>query len=295
MMRHFIFFFYTGLMIQQASAAVVYSENFNSTTVGSTVAGWAYEGGNIWQVTTDATLDPTAPNHVFSNAGNGQQNVGVNFASGTPIMLGSTGDWIKVSFDYRYSGTPVNPGFQPYNFFRYGLYNKGSNTTFTDDIGYLADVSYWDHADANKDGDWNIRKEVNVYDAFINGILLDNLSSTDPGPSGDMLSLITRGPAPTKSFTDGATPHSTSLLITRNGLNVEMALYQDGILRAKGGDLSSPLMDFNTLYFESPSDSTGFALDNLLIETGSVPEPSRMWLLGLGCSGLLLCRRRNCV
>jgi hypothetical protein len=52
-------------------------------------------------------------------------------------------------------------------------------------------------------------------------------------------------------------------------------------------------MDFNTLYFESPSDSTGFALDNLLIETGSVPEPSRMVLLGLGCSVLLLRRRRN--
>ena len=208
-------------------------------------------------------------------------------------MLGGTGGWIKVSYDYRYSGTPASPGSQPYSFFRYGLYNKGTNTTFSDDIGYLADVSYWDHAEASKDGDWHIRKEVNVYDAFINGILLDNFSSTDPRPSGDMLSLITTGPAPTKSCTDGATPHSTSLLITRNGVNVVLALYQDGILRANGSDSSSPLMDFNTLYFESPSDSTGFALDNLLIETGSVPEPSRMVLLGLGCSVLLLRRRRN--
>jgi hypothetical protein len=292
MMRKFILLLLTGISAQQSSATVVYSENFNSTSVGSTIAGWAYESGNIWQVTTDATLDPTAPNHVFSNAGNGQQNVGVKFASGAPTSLGATGDWIKVSFDYRYSGAPDSPGLQPYNFFRYGLYNKGSNTTFTDDIGYLADVSYWDHADPSKDGDWNIRKEVNVYDAFSNGILLDNLSSTDPGPSGDMVSLITRGPAPKKSFTDGATAHSTSLLITRNGFNVDLALYQDGILQATGSDSAFAIVDFNTLYFESPSDSTGFALDNLLIETGAAPEPSRMVLLALGCCGLLLRRRR---
>ena len=292
-MRKFIFFLVTGLIVQQASATVVYSENFDAAGIGSTIAGWAYEGTNIWQVTTDATLDPTAPNQVFSNTGNGQQNVGINFASGTPTLLGGTGDWIKVSFDYRYSGTPTSPGLQPYNFFRYGLYNKGSNTTFSDDIGYLADVNYWDNASASKDGDYNIRKEINVYNAFSNGILLDNLSSTDPSPSGDMLSLIT-GPAPTKSFDDGATPRSTSLLITRNGFNVDLALYQDGVLRATGNDSASALMIFDTLYFESPSDSTGFALDNLLIETWAAPEPSRTVLLGLACSGLLMRRRRNC-
>ncbi|MFN0080469.1 MAG: PEP-CTERM sorting domain-containing protein [Prosthecobacter sp.] len=293
-MRKFILSLVTGLSIQQASATVIYSENFDAAGIGSTIAGWAYQGGNIWQVTSDATLDPTANTHVFSNAGNGQQNVGVNFASGTPVTLGGTGDWIKVSFDYRYSATPTSPGSQPYNFFRYGLYNKhGTNTTYDDDIGYLADVNYWDNASVSKDGDWNIRKEINVYNAFSNGILLDNLSSADPGPSGDILSLITGGPAPAKSFDDGATPRSTSLLITRNGFNVDLALYQDGVLRATGSDSASALMNFDTLYFESPSDSNGFALDNLLIETGSVPEPSRMVLLGLGCSGLLLRRRRR--
>ena len=59
-----------------------------------------------------------------------------------------------------------------------------------------------------------------------------------------------------------------------------------------GSDSAFAIVDFNTLYFESPSDSTGFALDNLLIETGAAPEPSRMVLLALGCCRLLLRRRR---
>lgn len=296
-----------------AVTTTLVSENFTSTAVGSTVSGWTYEGSNQWRVIdTDTTLDPTAPNHTFYNNGKGfttgQQNVGVPFANTT---LG-VGDYISVSANYHYLAAPDNPSSfspaLPFNFFRMGLYNanRGSSSTitgstYTDDQGYIGDVSYWQNSaisgSTTKTGDYAVRKEVNLFEDFRMGVLLDNLSGAMVGPANDIQTLN----ATAKPTDDGiATVHSVMLKLTNTGLGIATELYVDGSGTASasyvdlfsGYTFGAPVTTFDTLYFEAPSDNNGFAIDSLSVLT-SAPEPSRAMFGLIGLGALVLRRRRK--
>lgn len=297
------------LFIQQASATTVYSNNFDSATVGTQVGGWVHEDSVTWQVASDTTgaLSGNVYRNPGGNTSTDQSNVGVNFSS---IVLGSTGDYIRANFDYAFEAAPSiittpPPNFnQGFNFFRFGLYtNSSTSTHYEDDKGYLGDLSYWDNTTNTpyKFGDYSVREEANIYHYTggpldYSSVLLDNKSATDYGPpdpmtNGDIVAINSVAKTTIDSIN---TKYSASLLITRTSSGVDVTLYRDsgaGLVAVASGTALSSYYSFDTLYFEGTSNSNGFVVDNLTITT-NVPEPTRVLLLGLGFCGLLLRRRR---
>ena len=289
----------------QASATVIYSNNFEAETAGTTVAAWNNEAPSPWLVAADPTT--ALSGKVYYNAGGNtatnQNNVGVSFSY---TVLGTTGDYIKTTFDYAYSGTPTTaagPFNQAFNFFRFGMYtNNGTPTTYAGDKGYLGDLSYWDNTSTSgKLGDFSVREESNIF-ADTGGpldyasVMLDNKDATtfgppDPFTNGDILSINSVA----KTALDNInTKHTAVLLVTKTTTGVSVALSQDGLTVASGNALN-PYYTFDTLYFEGPSNGTGFAVDNLLIETNAVPEPTRLLLVAVGAVALITRRRRELV
>lgn len=310
-MRTIILTLAACLAAQQAAATVVFSENFDSAPTGFALAGWTHETVNPWIVTTDTTslLDNSVNKNVYYNPGGSmstnQSNVGLSI--GSAVLLGSVGQYVQVSFDYLYSAAPsTGGGTQPFNFFRYGLYSDNSTTgasNYDDDTGYLADVSYWDNTSTGgKFGNYAVRQEANWYDNLgapfpenFSAILLDNDSPTNFAPPGtpEMGDIQSIGGVVNKTTIDGtAASHNTTLRLTRTANGVQLDLTQDATTYVSNLDTSSPYYSFNTLYFEGPADGNGFAVDNILVETGMVPEPSRASFLLLGLSGLIFRRRR---
>jgi hypothetical protein len=271
------------LWIASANAQVlVFEESFDSQTLNSTVSGWTYEPGNTWKVVEDSTLDSSAPHHAFGTTSS-QQNVGVPLSS--VVSLTSPGDALQVEFQYRYVTPPASPGLQPFNFFRFGLYNSnGTASVFQDDVGYLADVSYWSGTGSGpKSGDFSIRSEQNVFPSFNMGILLDNKSAIDSGPpaipeTGDILTLANS--ARVLEGEDGTGVHEAVLRVTMHSTGPELELFWDGDLEASTGAISGLILSsFDTIYFEAPSDNSGFLVDS--IKVAVVPESRTVALVAV--------------
>ena len=88
-----------------------------------------------------------------------------------------------------------------------------------------------------------------------------------------------------------STEHTAFLKVTKTATGVSVALGDDAFAAVTGTPLNQ-YYTFDTLYFEGPSNGTGFAVDNLRIETNVVPEPSSLLSVLLGAGGLLARRRR---
>ena len=298
--------FIAAITFSQAQAQVttdIYTEDFTSTSTGNQVGDWIHSGAPNWAVTTDSTLDSSSPHHVYFTTAS-QENVEVPFAG---VSL-SVDQGIQVTFDYRYTAAPDDPGNTGFNFFRFGLYNNQNTAGYGDDHGYLADVSYWDNmvTSANKSGDYSLREENNVFADFDLGPLLDNNNSSDSGPpaspeSGDIVTMFEDDDVTSSNFTkttvDGTSVHTVTLLIGRQNGGVEVSLFHDGSTEAilEGWDDDGYVTTFNTVFFESPSDNNGFMIDNLSIQTlSAVPEPSTYAAIfgGLGLMFAAWRRRR---
>ena len=162
-----------------SAAMVLPPVTFDLDTVGTQSANPYLVHSTVvdWTVATDPILDPVPARNIYQSTG-AQTNLKVVF----PTVNLAAGESLRVKVDYRYLASPSDPGIQPYNFLRFGAYNTHSTASFTDDQGYLADVSYWESATTSgsfsKDGDYSIRREDNVWDDFDMGPLLDN--STTP-------------------------------------------------------------------------------------------------------------------
>ena len=272
------------------AAMVIPSVSFDSDTVGSQ-SGDPYLVHSTmpdWRVVTDALLDPVPASNVYHSMRD-QTNLRVVF----PTVSLAVGESLRVKVDYRYLAQPNDPGIQPFNFFRFGAYESHSTATYTDDQGYLADVSYWESAassgSATKDGDYAIRREDNVWDDFDMGPLLDNdmspVSWTPPSvpETGDIRTLLQPdGSLATwpKNADEGTSDdHAAVICITNNGSHVEICLYHGfpAVMIGRAVDRSAnPIVSFDTIYLESPSDNSGFNIDNIGIQ--HLPQ-------GMGCCG----------
>jgi hypothetical protein len=242
------------------------TQSSNPNIVHSTIADWT--------VVTDSVLDPAAPENVYESTQD-QTNIKIEFPS-TTLAPGET---LRVKVDYKYVATPTSPGIQQYNFLRFGAYQTFGTATFTDDIGYLADVSYWQQGSGAKSGDYSIRREDNVWDDFDLGPLLDNQVSpvafTPPAvpETGDIVTMfqpdgmMANWPKP---FDDGVTSdHAAVICVSNTGTAVEVCLYHGfpPTLIGKAVDSSAaPIVTFDTVYLESPSDNNGFHVDNIGIQ-----------------------------
>ena len=245
---------------------VVGSPSANPNIVHSTIPDWV--------VAVDTILDPAAPEQVYESTSD-QTNIKVEF----PATTLAPGQTLRVKVDYRYVSPPNSPGMQQFNFLRFGAYETFSTATFTDDIGYLADVSYWQQGAGPKSGDYSIRREDNVWDDFDLGPLLDNqispLNFTPPAipETGDIRTMSqpdgfnANWPKP---FDDGTVnDHAAVLCISNTGTTTEVCLYHGfpPVLIGKAVDTTgSPIVTFDTVYLESPSDNNGFHIDNIGIQ-----------------------------
>jgi hypothetical protein len=242
------------------------TQSSNPNIVHSTIADWT--------VVTDSVLDPAAPENVYESTQD-QTNIKIEF----PATTLAPGETLRVKVDYKYVATPTSPGIQQYNFLRFGAYQTFGTATFTDDIGYLADVSYWQQGSGAKSGDYSIRREDNVWDDFDLGPLLDNQVSpvafTPPAvpETGDIVTMfqpdgmMANWPKP---FDDGVTSdHAAVICVSNTGTAVEVCLYHGfpPTLIGKAVDSSAaPIVTFDTVYLESPSDNNGFHVDNIGIQ-----------------------------
>ncbi|MDG1891358.1 MAG: hypothetical protein P8L18_08605, partial [Verrucomicrobiota bacterium] len=228
-----------------------------------------------WVVETDPILDPMVPENVY-RSNSDQTNLKVTFPS-TTLAPGET---LRVKVDYRYLSPPTVPGIQPFNFLRFGAYQTHGTPTFLDDKGYLADVSYWQQGSASKDGDYSIRREDNVWEDFDTGPLLDNQVTppavTPPAmpETGDIVTMKkSDGIASanwTKTFDDGVVDdHAAVICISNTGTTTEVCLYHGfpPTLIGRAIDVTgSPIVTFDSVYLESPSDNNGFLIDNIGIQ-----------------------------
>ncbi|MDB4796775.1 hypothetical protein OAG77_01110, partial [bacterium] len=272
------------------AAMVIPPVTFDSDTVGAQSANPNLVHSSMvdWQVATDSILDPVPAENVYQST-NGQTNLKVAF----PTVTLAVGESLRVKVDYRYLAQPNDPGMQPYNFLRFGAYDTHGTTTFTDDQGYLADVSYWESAmtsgSTTKNGDYSIRREDNVWDDFDLGPLLDNDMSpvnwTPPAvpETGDIRTMARPdGSMATwaKASDEGtSSDHAAVICITNNGNEVEVCLFHGfpAVMVGRAVDRSGGgIVNFDAIYLESPSDNSGFNIDNIGIQ--HLPQ-------GMGCCG----------
>jgi|GEM_PF-1065969 len=250
--------------------------DFDTDTVGTQSSNPNIVHSTItdWTVVTDSVLDPAAPENVYESTQD-QTNIKVEF----PATTLAPGETLRVKVDYKYVAAPTSPGIQQYNFLRFGAYQTQGTATFTDDIGYLADVSYWQQGTGAKSGDYSIRREDNVWDDFDLGPLLDNqVSPVDFIPpavpeTGDIVTMfqpdgmMASWPKP---FDDGITSdHAAVICVSNTGTAVEVCLYHGfpPTLIGKAVDTSATsILTFDTVYLESPSDNNGFHVDNIGIQ-----------------------------
>jgi len=68
-----------------------------------------------------------------------------------------------------------------------------------------------------------------------------------------------------------STEHTAFLKVTKTATGVAVALGDDAFVAVTETPLNQ-YYTFDTLYFEGPSNGTGFAVDNLRIETNVVPS-----------------------
>merc|ERR1711916_74029 len=239
------------LQVSGAFAAMVIPPvTFDSDTVGSPSGNPNLVHSSMvdWQVATDAVLDPVPAENVYQST-HDQTNLKVEF----PSVSLAVGESLRVKVDYRYVAQPNDPGIQPYNFLRFGAYNTQGTSSYTDDQGYLVDVSYWESASTSgsstKDGDYSIRREDNVWDDFDMGPLLDNDTSPvnwTPPPvpeTGDIRTMVqpdgTMATWPKIADDGTSSDHAAVICITNHGSEVEVCLFH-GFPAVMVGRASTP-------------------------------------------------------
>ena len=246
-------------------APLVVNVEFDSDTVGA-------ESGHtslVHSSTTDWTVVEDGGTKYYESTAS-QTNLKVEFPS--TITL-ANGEALRVKVDYQYMSPPTDPGIQPFNFLRFGAYHDQGTSDYGDDVGYLADVSYWQQdttPSATKTGDYAVRKEDNFYDDFDLGPLLDNRSVTEYQPpltveTGDIVTMFDasgmRATWPKPADEGTSAEHAAVLCLVNVDGTLEARLFHGFPVSYIGKGVESGAnvqLSFNSIYLESPSDNNGF-------------------------------------
>lgn len=274
----FLFLFHLNI-----NAAILFTENFNSYSDGSSsVSGMVFDPAR-YQVATDTTFG-TDKVLVTSDT---QQNV-TGYFSSTPL---STSSYLVLHVNYRWTAAPtIDPQG---NFIRMGLFNSGgtqatghTDTVFLDDTGYLTDATYYSSQFGHA-----IRQENSISNAF-HEILLDTLPTTDIAQIGSDVS---------KSQDNGTDFDilSLRLLSTGSGVQVE-TFFEDETFSGPAAltqiDTTDTVTNFDSFFVRAAGSfgSANFQIEKIRVETVAVPEPSQFGMLvGLAGLWLILARRKG--
>jgi hypothetical protein len=199
------------------------------------------------------------------------------------VTLGSTsGDTITLSFDMRLTSAIANNAFG----FRFGLYNSAGTSITNDNPNGLSQPTQ-----QNDDFGYFVRFGTGANSPANNNLLrepgIDNPTGGDTG-SQTILSTNT-----VYSINDSLKHSFTLQLMRTNTTQMALAYWYDGNL-VSGVIQASPLTSsFDTIYFAKGSVTTDFAVDNVLLTSIVIPEPSTGALIGVGLLGVWLLRQRR--
>ncbi len=271
-----------GVLIAAAgasSAATLLDDKFldgnstNGTNAGETDAEWftnkTMVPGTISIVSNSVTGpdEGSADSALRFAAGNGVNFRGIlaNFTS-TTIGLN---DRLTLSFDFRYTAAPAGNDTG----LRIGLFNSNgtvvtgnASTDDDNDFGYLARFS------TNANGTSDLR----------------DVPFGDGQDAGNAI-------IPTTSNTIGAfgtTSRALRFELTGVAGGIQLDSYFDNSLIATATDTAAAYTTFDNLRIGQGGISDTFEIDNVLVATSVIPEPSVALLGALGMLGLLR-RRRN--
>ncbi len=250
-----------------ASAAVIVNDSFNDggRTNGTDPndASW-YTGKNITTLSVTSnklSVDPSATfGFILGNFSN------------TTIAVGER---LQLSVDLTYVSAPVDLA----SGLRVGLY-YGSPQVTNEDNGRTGHYGY---AFGSNPG---------LASASGTNVFYENSGDNILGSTNGLTAV--GSPVAGQSIVWGTSTHSFLYSITRNAngsLSVSASI--DGNTAATGS-LASPLNNnytFNTIAIGQGSMDVVYTIDNVLLQTVTVPEPASALLGSLGC--LLLLRRRR--
>jgi hypothetical protein len=230
-------------------------------------------------------LGSMALSHANSGTGNaGNQIIGI---LSQPITLAATGDFITLSFRFRYTNlataTHNNSGF------RFGL--EGSNGTLVTG----------DNQGTQSNNDQGYYVQTGTGNAPLGPVpLANNTLYRENGAVGPVPPIL--GGTDRQNLTTSSTgvtfndelPHSASLTITRGtGTNMSFSVVYDNGTPITATSTTVPFYHFDEVAFGDAfvTNSIHFRVDDVQVTT-NVPEPIAGLSL-LGGAGLLLARRRR--
>ncbi len=195
----------------------------------------------------------------------------------TSATLGSNiNDAVILTLDFHFTGGIANNTAG----FRLGLFNSNGTTTTADnsaapdnDIGYF--------------GTFGTGTTPGV------GIYEQANTNTRPGNSLNTAGFTTVGTDATVGINDTTSKHSAEFQIIRlSATDIGLRLYYDGSLVASRNDSSISATSFDSVIINPGIAGVSFNIDNVLVQTAVIPEPSTFAMLLGGFGMLALLRRR---
>ena len=268
-------------VLSTAVSAAVYSDNFESDTVGPTApVGWTSSNTSKTSgLTLSTAVDSTTSSQVMDANQTAGTTSGAVFAS-SPLSSAVTlndGDSVSLSFDLHLASTPTAEDRK----FRFGLYN--SATTGTNPEGYIARLDTGADVASSTADVW----------ASVGG-----LGSTTAQGSASLATSSNAG----FQLSSTTAIYNLMLTLTRVGNNLSDTLslatnggtpiVLTGLDASSGGNPASPVLAATGLSFneiligQNGGAPLDYHIDNVNVAfTAATPEPASLGLLGMGAVG----------
>ncbi|MEP4076889.1 PEP-CTERM sorting domain-containing protein [Haloferula sp.] len=303
------------LAIATPSQAVIIGQDNFSDGDRTTADNSGANGGGpglVWYATTNEDLSTTALTIVTDDGtpgigGGNSLNMRPNSSSGNrPVVttfsattLGAAvGDKISASMDIRFiSGVD---GGSSNNTFRVGLFNSNTTPITGDgqrfdlesgtgnDFGYFARIPIGLSTNAGGT-DARLSKETGVASGTSEDPLFGQDNSSGTGDDVVELGQTAAFPVTIADFES----HTIVFSLERTASGVLTSIQVDGATPFTAEDTSSPFETFDELAMTNMRLTTEWRIDNVLIESIAIPEPSSLAMLGLAGGFLAFVRRRR--
>lgn len=224
--------------------------------------------------------------NIRPNSSSGDRPVVGTFA---PVTLGPTvGDRIVASMDLRFRADVDAPGGTNLTF-RVGLFNSNGTPITTDgqrfdlasgtgnDFGYFARIPIGNPANTGNTSA-RLSKETGVASGSSSDPLFGSDNSAGTGANVSELGQTSSFPITISDFD----PHKIIFGLERTAVGVLVSIQVDNLAPFTAEDTSSPYTTFDEFAMTNMRLTTEWRVDNVVIESISIPEPASAALLVVG-------------